>query len=121
VLRGRGERAFEMLVRRAVVALRERSALAGLPLACRCPATGDTAVEGTGLQLLLDEADSCADAFLHCPGHLGLRGDREEAANVLEQGAIGLCEVVRVRGQPLHRLLALLENSTTRLELDTRL
>ena len=108
-------------MRRAVVALRQRRALAGLALAGRRAAAGDAAVERAGLELLLDEADRGADAFLHGPGHLRLRGDREEAANVLEKGAIGLGEIVRVGREPLHRLLALLEHGTPGLELNCRL
>src|SRR6188472_1180704 len=55
--------ALEMLVRRAVVAFRQRRALARLALAGRGPATGDTAVERSGLDLLLDESDRGLDAL----------------------------------------------------------
>src|SRR5215218_1509397 len=47
--------ALEMLMRGAVVAVRQRRSLAGLPLARRRAATGDTAVERSGLDLLLHE------------------------------------------------------------------
>ena len=80
-------------------------------------AAGDAAVERPRLELLLDEADGGADAFLHGPGDLRLHGDGEEATDVLEESAVGLREVVRVGGQPLHRLLALLEHRAPRLEL----
>src|SRR4051794_17284456 len=54
-------RPLEMLVRRAVVAFRQRRALAGLALARRRAAAGDAAVERAGLDLLLDEGDGGAD------------------------------------------------------------
>src|SRR5690242_20868107 len=95
-----------MLVRRAVLALGQRRALAGLALAGRRAAAGDAAVERAGLDLLLDEAHRGADALAHGPGDLRLRGDREVAANVLEKRPIRLGEVLRVSGEPLHRLLA---------------
>src|SRR4051812_26654524 len=69
--------ALEVLVRRAVVAFRQRRALAGLALACGRAASGDAAVERPGLDLLLDEADRGLDALRHGPGHLRLHGDRE--------------------------------------------
>ena len=50
-------RALEVLVRRAVVALRQRRALARLALARRRLAAGDAAVERAGLDLLVDELD----------------------------------------------------------------
>ena len=46
-----------MLVRRAVVALGQRRPLAGLAFARRRATPGDTAVERTRLDLLLDEGD----------------------------------------------------------------
>src|SRR5437773_12201932 len=95
-----------MLVRRAVLALGQRRALAWLPLASCRPAACDAAVEGACVDLLLDEFDRGRDAFVDCPGNLRLRRDRKVAANVLEEGAIGICEVVRILGQALHRLLA---------------
>src|SRR4051812_11220864 len=108
--------ALEMLVRRAVVAFRQRRALAGLALAGRRTAPGDAAVEGSGLDLLLDEADCGLDALRHGPGDLRLHGDREVAPNVLEKRAIGLGEVVRVGGQALHRPLTRGEHVAAVLE-----
>jgi len=75
------------------------------------------AVERARLQLLLDEPDCGAHALGHRPGDLRLRRDREVAPDVLEERPIGLRKVVRVRGEPLHRLLALLEHRAARLEL----
>src|SRR5436190_9464732 len=91
--------ALEMLVRGAVVAFGEWGALARLPLARRRAAPGDAAVEGPGLDLLLDESDRGLDALRHRPRDLRLHGDREVAADVLEKGTIRLREVVRIRGQ----------------------
>src|SRR5690349_15105910 len=106
-----------MLVRRAVVALGERSPLARLPLPCGCPATSDSAVEQARLDLLLDEVDRGLHALLHGPGDLRLRGDGEVAANVLEKGPVGLRKVEGIAGQPLHRLLACFEDGATRFKL----
>src|SRR6478735_8686044 len=97
--------ALEVLMRGAVVAVRQRGPLAGLALTGRRAATSDAAVEGSRLDLLLDEADCRLDALGHGPGDLRLHGDGEIAADVLEEGAIRLCEVVRIRGQALHRPL----------------
>src|SRR6476659_2085864 len=105
-----------MLVRRAVVAVRQRRALAGLALARRRLAAGDAAVERAGLDLLLDERDRSADALANRPGNAGLRGDREIASNVLEEGAIGACEILRIGGEARHRQLALLQHVAARLE-----
>src|SRR5439155_12244878 len=69
--------ALEMLVARAVVAVRERRALAGLALPRRRTAARDPAVEGTCLDLLLDEAHRGFDSLGHGPRHLGLHRDRE--------------------------------------------
>src|SRR5581483_9439488 len=112
--------AFEVLVRRAVVAVRQRRALARLALARRRAAAGDAAVERAGLDLLLDEGDGRADALAHRPGDLRLRGDREVAADVLEEGPVGLGEVLRILGETLHRLLAGLEHLALVLELRLR-
>src|SRR3954452_7385969 len=101
-----GDLALEMLVRRAVVALRQRRALAGLALARRRAAAGDAAVEGARLDLALDEPDRRRDALAHGPGDLRLARDREVAADVLEERPVGLREVERVLGEALHRLLA---------------
>src|SRR2546425_7654666 len=79
----RGLRPLEVLVRRAVVPVRERCALARLSLPGRGAAAGHAAVERTGLDLLLDEADRRVDALADGPGDLSLDGDREIAANIL--------------------------------------
>src|SRR6476660_9917178 len=97
--------ALEVLMRRAVVAVRQRCPLARLALAGRRTATGDAAVERSSLDLLFDEADGGLDPLGHGPGDLRLHGDREVAADVLEEGAIRLREVVRIGGQALHRPL----------------
>src|SRR4051794_12215802 len=109
-------RALEVLVRRAVVPLRKRRALARLALAGRRVAACDAALEDARLDLLLDELDRGADAVIDRPGHLRLHGDREIPANVLEKGLVRLREVVRIRGEPLHRRLAGAENLTAVLE-----
>jgi hypothetical protein len=108
--------ALEMLVRRAVVALGERRALARLPFARRRTAAGDPAVERTGLDLLLDEGHRGGDALLHRPRDLGLRRDREIPPDVLEQGSVRLREIERVTREALHRLLALLQHRAPVLE-----
>src|SRR5438105_6776451 len=97
---------LQVLVRGAVVAFRERRALARLALARRRPAAGDAAVEQARLDLLLDEVDCGLHALLHRPRDLGLRGDGEVAADVLEQRPLGLREIEGIARQPLHRLLA---------------
>src|SRR5262245_9984897 len=66
---------LEMLVRRAVLPLRERRPLARLPLARRRLAAGDAAVEGARLDLLLDEGDGRTDDGVHGPGDLRLARD----------------------------------------------
>src|SRR3954452_21459923 len=78
-------RTLEVLVRRAVVALRQRGALARLALAGRRAAAGNAAVEPAGFDLLLDELDRRGDALRHGPGHLRLDGDREVPPDVLEE------------------------------------
>src|SRR2546423_4986969 len=95
-----------MLVRRAVVAVRQRRALTRLALARGCATACDAAVECAGLDLILDELRRRADAFRHGPGNLGLARDREVAADVLEERAVGLREIERVLCEALHRLLA---------------
>src|SRR5579884_4067294 len=108
---------LEVLVRRAVVAVGQRRPLARLALARGRATAGDAAVEQPRLDLLLDEVHRRRHSLLHGPGHLRLGGDREVAADVLEQGAIGLREVERVRRQPLHRLLTGFEDGAAGLEL----
>src|SRR5690242_5213918 len=108
---------LQVLVGGAVVALRQRRPLAGLALARRGPAAGDPAVEQAGLDLLLDELDRGPHALLHRPRDLRLRRDGEEAADVLEQGPVGLREIEGIAGQPLHRLLAGDEHAAARFEL----
>src|SRR3954470_17441226 len=108
---------LEMLMRRTVVALGQRRALARLALARRRVAAGDAALERAVLDLLLDEADRGVDAVRHGPGDLRLHRDREIAADVLEERLVGLREIVRVGCQPLHRPLAGREHLTAVLEL----
>src|SRR5581483_10015075 len=108
---------LEVLVARAVVAVRERRPLTRLALARRRAAPGDAAVERTRLDLLLDELLRRVDALRHGPRHVRLARDREVAPDVLEERAVGLREVERVGREPLHRLLARLENGTARLDL----
>src|SRR5690242_20406001 len=79
-----GFAALEVLMARAVVAVRERGALARLALSRGRPAACNTSVERSGLDLLLDEADRRVDSLRHGPRHLGLHRDREVPANVLE-------------------------------------
>src|SRR6266496_676986 len=99
-----------MLVRRAVVTVGQWGALARLALARRRAAPRDAAVEGACLDLRLDESASGGDSLAHGPGDLRLRGDREVAPDVLEEGPLGLREVERVGRQTLHRLLASIEH-----------
>src|SRR5215211_5828750 len=98
--------AIEVLVARAVLALGKRRPLARLPLAGRGAAAGDAAVESALLDLLLDERAGGVDSLRHRPGDLRLHRDREVAPNVLEERAIRLGEVLRIRCEPLHRPLA---------------
>src|SRR5918911_4491438 len=99
-----------MLMRRAVLAVRQRRPLARLALARGRAAARDAAVERAGLDLRLDERDGRRDALRHRPRDLRLRRDREVAADVLEERPLGLREVERVGRETLHRLLACLEN-----------
>src|SRR5207249_10555376 len=80
-LRGDARPSLEMLMRRAIIAVRQRRTLARLALARGRAATGDAAVEGAGLDLRLDERAGRADSFAHGPGDLRLRGDREVTAD----------------------------------------
>ena len=73
-------------------------------------------VECSGLDLLLDERDRGAHAFADRPGDLRLRGDREVAADVLEERTVGPRKVLRVGREPRHSELALLEHGAARLE-----
>src|SRR5580765_7287711 len=95
-----------MLMRRTVVAVRERCPLTRLSLARRRAAASDPAVECTGLDLVLDEADGSVDALADGPGDLRLHGNREVAPDVLKESSIRLRKIVRIGGQPLHRPLA---------------
>ena len=112
-LRGDGGCLLEVLVRRAVVATRERRALARLALPRRRVAARDAAVEEAGFDLLLDERRRGADALAYRPGDLGLRRDREVAPDVGEQRAIRAGEVVGILGEPCHRALALDQHRAT--------
>src|SRR5262249_4342965 len=109
--------ALEVLVGRAVVALGKRRPLARLALARRRVAAGDSALERAPPDLLLDEPDGGADALVHGPRDLRLDGDREVAADVLEERAIRLREVVRVGGEALHRALTCRQHLAAVLEL----
>src|SRR5436190_1045653 len=93
-------------MRGAVVAVRERGALARLALPRGRATASDAAVECALLDLVLDEADGGVDAAADSPGDLRLHRDREVAPDVLEEGLVGLREVVRILGQTLHRALA---------------
>jgi hypothetical protein len=106
-----------VLVRRAVVALRQRRALAGLALARRRAAAGDPAVERSGLDLLLDERRRRGHAGLHGPCDLRLRRDREVAPDVLEERPVRLREIERIAGEALHRVLARHEDGPPGLDL----
>src|SRR5712671_3016353 len=106
-----------MLVRRAVVTLRQRRALARLALARRCATACNAAVERARFDLILDELRRGADALRHGPRDLGLARDREVAADVLEERAVRLREVERVFREAFHRLLAGGEHCAARLEL----
>src|SRR5436190_18426846 len=107
-----------MLMRGAVLAVRQRRALARLALARRRTAARDAAVQHARLDLLLDEPDGCRDALAHGPSDLRLRGDRKVTANVLEERAIRPRKIVRIAREPLHRLLACGQYELAVLELD---
>src|SRR5262249_61401111 len=100
--------------------LRERRALARLPLARRRSAAGDPAVERARLVLGLYERDRGTDALLNRPGDLGLLRDREVAANVPEQGLVRIRGVVRIAREALHRLLTCLQDGAPVLQLRLR-
>src|SRR5690242_9954448 len=106
-----------MLMRRAVVAIGERRALARLALARRRAAAGDPAVERARLDLLLDELRRRLHALRDRPCDVGLACDREVAADVLEERAVWLREIERIVREALHRLLARLEHRAPRVEL----
>src|ERR671918_2202138 len=114
---GGGRGLLEVLMRRAVVAPRQRCPLARLALARGRAAAPAAAVEQAGLDLLLDERRRRTDALSHRPRDLRLGGDGEVAPDVCEERPVGSGEVVRVLGQPLHRLLALEEHRPPVLEL----
>src|SRR4051794_33920865 len=101
----RGCLRLEVLMRGAVVALGKRRALARLSLPRRRTAAGDAAVEGGCLDLLLDEALRRMHALGDRPGHVRLAGDREVAADVLEERPVRLREIERIGGEALHRVL----------------
>ena len=104
---------LEMRVRRAVLAARQRRALAGLALA------GGGAAAGVGLvqpvELDLDRCPGQADHALDRVEDARLLGDREVAADLLEEAAGGLREVARIAREPLHGRLRRLEHAPTRL------
>ena len=102
---------------RAVVAVRERCALARLPLPRGRATAACSAVERAGLDLLLDEVDRGSDPLVDDPGHLSLVGDREVAADILEERLLGMGEVARVARKALDRLLAGSEQRAAILEL----
>src|SRR5579884_1108552 len=108
---------FEVLVRRAVVAVRQRRALTRLALARRRATACDAAVERACFDLLVDELRCSVNALGHRPRDLGLTRDREVAADVLEERAVRLREVERVLRETFHRLLAGREHCAARLEL----
>src|ERR687888_2005124 len=99
-----------MLVGGAVVAVWKWRALARLALGGCRPAARDATVDRARLDLALDEGDRRRDALTNRPGDLRLARDREIAADILEERAVGLREVERVLGEPLHRLLTGLEH-----------
>src|SRR5262245_23206726 len=81
-LRGDRGGVLEMLMGGAVVAAGQWCALTGLALPGGRVAARDAAVEETRRDLLLDERRGRADTLTHRPRDLGLRPDREVAANV---------------------------------------
>lgn len=106
-----------MLVRRAEVPPGERRSLACLALAGSGVATGDSAIQKAGFDLLLDEACRSADPFSNGPRDLSLSGNRKIASNVGEERSIRACEVVRIVREASHCVLALEKHRTTVLEL----
>src|SRR5262245_37339984 len=109
---GSGGFGFEVLVRRAVVAVRQRRALARLALARRRAAACNAAVERARFDLLVDERRRGVHALRDRPRDLRLARDREVAADVLEERAVGLREIERILGKAFHRLLARREHCT---------
>src|SRR3954451_18936662 len=108
---------FQVLVRGAVVALGKRRPLTRLSLPRGRGAAGAAPAERAGLDLLLDEALCRLHALGDRPGNVRLAGDREVAADVLEERPVRLREIKRVGGEPLHGVLAGLENCAPRLDL----
>ena len=78
-----------MLMRRAVIALRKRRALARLAFSRRRSAARDAAVESSCFDLLLDEGRRSGHAFLHGPGTFDSDIDlRSKTTGVLVQNNI---------------------------------
>src|SRR6185295_9450195 len=107
----RGERGglLQMRVRRAVLTARQRRALAGLALAGGCAAAGVGLVQP--VELDLDRGPGQADHALDRVEHARLLGDREVAADLLEEAAGGLREVARIAREPLNGGLRRIEHA----------
>src|SRR5688500_10297603 len=98
---------LEVLVGRAVLAARERHALARGALAGSGVAAQRAAVERDARAgVLVDVPDRELHVALDDGEHAQLAADREEHADLVEQRARGTREVVAVGGEPLHRGLA---------------
>ena len=77
----------------------------GFPLRVVARQRAIAAVERARLDLLLDVADRRADSLRDRPVDLRLVGDREVAADVLEERPVGPREVARILGEPLDGVL----------------
>src|SRR4051812_3325023 len=106
---------LEVLVRRAVLAARQRHSLARRSLPCGGVATQRASVERDScsrlaLYVLAGQCHVALDDRVHA--HLAR--DWEEAAHVVEQRPCGTCEVMPVRGEALHGRLARAQEPLTR-------
>src|SRR5215831_12577068 len=85
---------FQVLVRRAVLAIGQRRALARLALARGCLAAGDTLT--ATLDLLQDVRHGLGDVAVDRVVDPRLVRDREEVPDLVEQALAGLREVVGI-------------------------
>src|SRR3954466_2210079 len=90
-----------MRVRRAVLALGHRTALAGLALARESTAAAQQIA--APLELGLGGLDDARDHFVYCDVHACLLRDGEIAPDLLEQTARRACEVAGIGSEPLDR------------------
>src|SRR4051794_27993676 len=99
------DRLLQVLVARAVLLARQRRALAGLALARRGAARGERAL-AVALDLVLDELVRDRERLVDRVVDARLLGDREVAADLLEEAPRRLREVAGILREALDRLLA---------------